>query len=67
MSTSKTSPVGAYVHERGGLTNNADDGAEAVDHFDFCPNCEREVPIDSEGGCMHCFKLVSKQNLQPES
>ncbi len=62
MSTNKTSPVGAYVHERGGLTNNADDGAEAVDHFDFCPNCEREVPVDSEGVCMHCFIQLNTVN-----
>lgn len=60
MTTNKVSPVGAYVHERGGLTNNSDDGAEAVDHFDFCPNCEREVPVDSAGACMHCFKLISE-------
>jgi hypothetical protein len=59
MSTNKTSPVGAYVHERGGLTNNSADGAEPVDHFDFCPNCEREVPVDSEGVCMHCFTQLN--------
>jgi hypothetical protein len=58
MSIEKTSPIGTYVFERGGLTNSPAAGAEPVDHFDFCPNCECEVPVDDQDICMHCFKIV---------
>jgi len=58
MSGKKTAPVGAYVFERGGLTNNPSDNADPVDHFDFCPNCEREVPVDGDDACMYCFKVI---------
>lgn len=62
MTKKKISPVGAYVYERGGLTNNPSDDAEPVDHFDFCPNCEREVPVDAQDVCMYCFKLLDSNN-----
>jgi hypothetical protein len=65
MSTNKISPVGAYVHARGGLTNNSDDDAEAVDHFAFCPNCEREAPVDNNCVCMYCFNDIEK-NTSPK-
>jgi hypothetical protein len=31
-----------------------------VDHFDFCPKCETEVPVDDQGFCMHCFIEIPK-------
>jgi hypothetical protein len=58
MSIEKTSPIGTYVFERGGFTNNSSDGAEPVDHFDFCPKCECEVPVDEEDVCMYCFNKI---------
>lgn len=62
MSLPKTSPIGTYVFERGGLTSSPAEGAEPVDHFDFCPNCETEVPVDEQNFCMHCFKLMVSNN-----
>ncbi|OYU30114.1 MAG: hypothetical protein CFE39_15155 [Comamonadaceae bacterium PBBC2] len=58
MTIQKISPIGAYVFERGGLSNSPAEGAEPVDHFDFCPNCETEVPVDEQGVCMHCYKVL---------
>jgi hypothetical protein len=62
MGTKPTSPVGTYVYERGGFTNNEADGAKPVDHFAFCSNCEREVPVDSADDCMYCFHPVIEEN-----
>ncbi len=57
--TDKSTPrTGMYMLERGGLTPNPEQGGLPVDRFDYCPNCEREVPVDSEGLCMHCFTPV---------
>jgi len=47
-----------YLLERGGLTPNPEQGGLPVDRFDYCPNCEREVPVDADGICMHCFSTV---------
>jgi hypothetical protein len=58
MTLQKTSPIGTYVFERGGLTSSPAVDAEPVDHFDFCPNCETEVPVDDQGTGMHCFKEI---------
>ena len=58
MSKKPTSPVGTYVYERGGLTGNMTDDGEPVDHFDYCPNCEKQVPVDAESVCMYCFKEI---------
>lgn len=58
MTIQKISPIGAYVFERGGLTNSPAEDAEPVDHFDFCPNCETEVPVDDQNICMHCYKVL---------
>lgn len=60
MSIQKTSPIGLYLHERGGLTSNAAEDAEPVDHFGYCPSCDSEVPVDGNGFCMHCFKEISQ-------
>lgn len=62
MTIQKTSPIGTYVFERGGLTNSPAEGAEPVDHFDFCPNCETEVPVDDQSFCMHCYKKIENDN-----
>lgn len=60
MGTKQISPIGTYVYERGGFTNNGADGAQPVDHFAFCPNCEREVPVDSENACMYCYRGIEE-------
>ena len=62
MGTKPTSPVGAYVYERGGMTGNKSDDAEPVDHVDYCPNCEKEVPVDAEGVCMYCFNEIPEKD-----
>jgi hypothetical protein len=62
MTEKKTSPVGTYVFERGGLTKSESGDVEAVDHFDFCPHCDCEVPVDAEGGCLHCYRIIIKDN-----
>lgn len=62
MSLQKTSPIGTYVFERGGLTSSPAEGAEPVDHFDFCPTCETEVPVDEQDVCMHCYKKLENTN-----
>lgn len=59
MSLRKISPIGTYVFERGGLTNSPAEGAEPVNHFAFCPNCECEVPADSQDICLYCFKEIN--------
>jgi hypothetical protein len=61
MAIQKTSPIGTYVFERGGLTSSPAEGAEPVDHFDFCSNCETEVPVDEQDTCMHCYKSIEKE------
>lgn len=61
MSLQRTSPIGTYVFQRGGLTNSPAEGAEPVDHFDFCPNCETEVPVDEHDVCMHCYKPITNK------
>jgi hypothetical protein len=60
MAIQKTSPIGTYVFERGGLTSSPTEGAEHVDHFDFCSNCETEVPVDEQDTCMYCYKSIEK-------
>lgn len=67
MNFQKISPIGAYVFERGGLTNSPAEGAEPVDHFDFCKYCECEVPVDAQNFCMHCFKLISNINQESKN
>lgn len=64
MTIQKTSPIGTYVFERGGLTSSPAEGAEPVDHFAFCPSCEAEVPFDEQGACMHCFKAIPSGDTQ---
>jgi hypothetical protein len=59
MTIQKSSPIGTYVFERGGLTSSPAEGAEPVDHFGFCSNCECEVPVGGHGVCMYCFNLLS--------
>jgi hypothetical protein len=59
MTIQKTSPIGTYLFERGGLTSSPAEGAEPVDHFDFCSKCETEVPVDGKGVCMHCFSDIN--------
>ncbi len=63
MTFPKTSLIDTYVFEHGGFTNNPSDGAEPVDHFDFCPNCESEVPVDDQDTCMYCFKNIQNDNV----
>jgi hypothetical protein len=62
MAIQKTSPIGTYVFERGGLTSSPAEGAEPVDHFDFCQNCEKDVPVDLKNFCMFCFKPVRSED-----
>ena len=62
MTIQKTSPIGTYVFERGGLTSSPAEGSEPVDHFDFCPSCESEVPVDEQDVCMFCFKQIENQS-----
>ena len=39
--------AGPYVFERGGLTSvNELDATTAVARFDFCEDCDIEVPVD---------------------
>lgn len=58
MAIQKTSPIGTYVFERGGLTSSPAEGAEPVDHFAFCPSCEGDVPVDEQDTCMHCHNKI---------
>lgn len=59
MATKPESPVGLCVYERGGLTSNKDDpDVLPVDHFDFCPHCDIEVPVDQNNMCMYCFNAI---------
>lgn len=62
MTIQKISPIGTYVFERGGLTSSPAEGAEPVDHFSFCLNCEFEVPVDSDSHCMYCFNEVKSES-----
>jgi len=59
MGIKPDSPLGLYVHERGGLTSNKDDpDVLPVDHFAYCEHCDVEVPVDAQQVCMYCFKAI---------
>lgn len=56
------SAIALHAYERGGLTSTRGPGTTTVSRFDYCAQCDIEVPVDDEGLCTCCFHAVPEED-----
>lgn len=60
--THTLSATSLHTYERGGLTSTPSPHTSAVSRFDYCEQCDIEVPVDGEGLCAYCFHAVPEND-----